>query len=271
MRKTMLLILASVCVATLSLTACDRENEKENEREYPVTADVIHNAVKDIDGNKYDAVRIGDQVWMAENLKTTRFADGTEIELKVGGTTTAIDQPYRYYPNGKEERVKDFGYLYTWPAVMHGAGGSNANPSGVQGICPKGWHVPSDAEWTQLTDYVSSQSQFVCGDSSYSIAKALASQTGWRSNPLDSYIETGCEIVTDPSSNNATGFSAVPAGAYRLGQYLEFYGMWTSAYFWSSTERDNSAFSRSLINCYDWVFEDEDPKYRAFSVRCLRD
>ena len=81
MKKTMLLILASVLVATFYLTACDRENEKENEREYPVTADVIRNAVKDIDGNKYDAVRIGDQVWMAENLKTTRFADGTEIPL----------------------------------------------------------------------------------------------------------------------------------------------------------------------------------------------
>lgn len=87
----MLLILASVLVATFYLTACDRENEKENEREYPVTADVIRNAVKDIDGNKYDDVRIGDQVWMAENLKTTRFADGTEILFPSAACAISVD------------------------------------------------------------------------------------------------------------------------------------------------------------------------------------
>ena len=83
---------------------------------------------------------------------------------------------------------------------MNGASSSNANPSGVQGICPVGWHVPSDAEWTQLETYVMSQTDYQCSGSY--IAKALASKAGWNTNG------TTCAVGNIPDDNNKTGFSA---------------------------------------------------------------
>ena len=80
--------------------------------------------------------------------------------------------------------VARYGYLYNWPAVMHGESSSSTNPSGVQGICPNGWHVPSDAEWVRLFIYVSSQPQYQCDNSSDNFAKALASTIGWDSSDL---------------------------------------------------------------------------------------
>ena len=100
---------------------------------------------------------------MAENLRTTRFADGTTIPLWAYG----VAGPACFAPgNGSSneentDNVDRYGYLYNWAAVMHGASSSSAVPSGVQGICPTGWHVPSDAEWTELTTYLSSQSQYL--------------------------------------------------------------------------------------------------------------
>ena len=168
-------------------------------------------SVTDVDGNVYNTVQIGSQCWMKENLRTTRYADETEIPV---GSTTSYTEPYRYAPNYDDSIVPFYGYLYNWAAVMHGAASSDDNPSGVQGICPDGWHVPSDAEWTQLTDYVSRQSENVCIDTiggSY-IAKALASNTGW-----NNYSYSTCAVGYNRSSNNATGFGALPAGYYQIG------------------------------------------------------
>ena len=110
------------------------------------TTDGPSQPVTDIDGNVYKTVKLGNQVWMAENLRTTRYADGRKIPL---GTTESFDVAYRYYPDDNSANVADYGYLYNWPAVMNGSASSSANPSGVQGICPDGWHVPSNAEWTE--------------------------------------------------------------------------------------------------------------------------
>jgi uncharacterized protein (TIGR02145 family) len=151
----------------------------------------------DIDGNVYNTVQIGTQCWMKENLRVTQYSIGFTIPL---GNETNYSTVYRYYPNNDSSNVLNYGYLYNWIAVMGGLGSSGANPSGVQGICPIGWHVPSDAEWTQLTDYVSSRNQYVCGSDSTFIAKALASQIGW-DNSFSS------ELGDMPSNNNATGFS----------------------------------------------------------------
>lgn len=112
-------LFAATAVAVLMFTACDPNNGgNENGRtQYPSTADVIRNAVQDVDGNSYDAVRIGDQVWMATNLKTTHYADGTEIPQ---GTTISDTTAYRYCPSNNPQTVDKYGYLYNWPAVMHG-------------------------------------------------------------------------------------------------------------------------------------------------------
>ena len=215
--------------------------------------------VTDYDGNIYNTVQIGTQCWMKENLRTTKYADGTSIAL---GSTTSETTAYRYYPDNNSSNVSTYGYLYNWPAVMHGASSSVANPSGVQGICPTGWHVPSDAEWTQLTDYVSSQSQYVCGNDNTYIAKALASTTGWNTS------SNTCAVGNNQSSNNVTGFSAFPAGYYS-GSYNDF---GYNAYYWSSTEYNSSAaWDRCLRYGYASVSRSKYKKDYGFSVRCVRD
>ena len=235
----------------LLFAACERPGTERGDN-------IIRNAVKDVDGNKYDAVKIGDQVWMASNLKTEHYADGSEIPM--GGNTSSETEPYRYYPDNNSQNVNNYGYLYNWPAVMHGASSSESNPSKVRGICPKGWHVPSDAEWDELVDYVENHPE----QYGNSVAKALASNNGcWRASEGEG--TPGC----DQSSNNTTGFSAVPAGSCYDG---DFESLGYATYFWSSTQYgDYKAFSRELYKNYSDVERSGDYRGVGFSVRCLRD
>ena len=220
--------------------------------------------VTDIDGNVYNTVQIGEQCWMRENLKTTKYANGTTIPL---GTGTSSTTAYRYYPNDSSANVSTYGYLYNWPAVMNGSASSEANPSGVQGICPDGWHVPSDAEWTELENYVSSQNQYVCGGDEDYIAKALASETGWNSS-----TSTNCAAGNNPSANNATGFSARPAGSYN-GDYLNYFNFGNEANFWSATQNSSDyayAYYRYLVYFDASMYRNINTKYYGYSVRCVR-
>ena len=224
--------------------------------------------VTDYDNNTYNTVQIGSQCWMKENLRTTKYADGTAIAK---GTSTSTTKAYRYYPNNDSSNVSTYGYLYNWPAVMYNSASSSAYPSGVQGICPTGWHVPSDAEWTQLTTYIKSQPEYVCDGCSgtdnewvtFCIAKALASTTtSWTPSDFP------CGVGNIPSSNNATGFSAVPAG-FCHGDYIVFGG---DACFWSATQRDSIiAYFCALYTTQDFVIRNGDHKSIGFSVRCLKD
>ena len=215
----------------------------------------------DIDGNIYNTVQIGQQCWMKENLRTSKYADNMPI---LAGNTYSCTEPYRYAPDNNESNVPTHGYLYNWAAVMNGASSSNANPSVVQGICPTGWHVPSDAEWTQLINHVSSQSQYVCGSDNTYIAKALASTTGWSSSA------NTCAVGNTPSGNNASGFSALPTGNYG-GDWIYF---GNDATFWSATEHYGyscEAWYRHLS--YDFAYEMRyyDVMSVGMSVRCVRD
>ena len=223
-------------------------------------------SVKDIDNNWYHTVPFGNQCWLKENLRTTKYADNTPIE---NGTSSSTDTPYWYYPNNDASNKSSYGLLYNWKAVMNGASTTNDNPSGVQGICPSGWHVPSDAEWTQLTRFVKSQPAYVCAGCSgsdndsftYCIAKALASTTGW-----NSYSET-CVVGDTTRSNNATGFSAMPAGYYD-GNY-SFFSSYTC--FWSTTEDFNSySYGRAILTYNNYVDRQFYNEASGFSVRCVR-
>ncbi len=213
----------------------------------------------DVDGNTYNTVQIGNQCWMKENLRTTKYADNTVIAL---GNGASYDVAYRYVPNNDNGNVATYGYLYNWKAVMRNSSSSSSTPSNVQGICPTGWHVPSDAEWTQLTDYVSSQSAYCCSGNTSNIAKALASTTGWNSS------STTCAVGNTPSSNNATGFSALPAGYYS-GSY-NYFGF--DAAFWSATEySSDGAYFRYLGYNNAGVVRHSNDKTYGYSVRCVRD
>ena len=243
MRKMLFIILAVLGICTFSNFQCYDNNG---------------HTITDFDGNVYRTVKLGNQVWMAENLRTTRYADGTPIPL---GTEASFTTAYRYYPDDNSANVSDYGYLYNWAAVMNGSASSEANPSGVQGICPDGWHVPSDAEWDELENYVSSQNQYVCNDINY-IAKALASEVGWNSST------DNCDVGNNPIANNATGFSARPAGYYN-GFYFSF---GANAIFWSTTQNNSDdAYFRALNYNHADVYRYYDTKYVGYSVRCVRD
>ena len=222
----------------------------------------------DIDGNTYNTVLIGNQCWMKENLRTTKYATGTSISQ--GSTTsTSTSTAYWYYPDNYSSNMSTYGLLYNWKAVMRNSSSSSANPSGVKGICPTGWHIPSDAEWTQLTDYVSSQSQYVCGSDNTQIAKALASTTFWGGNT------TTCAVGNTPSNNNATGFSALPAGYYHINyssSASSYQGINTGAYHWSATESSsNNVYVSNLFSSHANVYRSTASKTNGNSVRCIKD
>lgn len=218
--------------------------------------------VKDYDGNVYNTVPIGNQCWLKENLRTTHYSNGTSITL---GTSYGVSTPARYYPNHDSANVGTYGYLYNWAAVMNGTASSGANPSGVRGICPLGWHVPSDAEWTQMENFVSNQNQYLCNNTASNIAKALTSATGWNSSSV------ACAVGNDLNANNATGFSAMPAGDCHYNWGYENFGNGTL--FWTSTENsaNGNAWRRHLSYNAAVVNRDNKDKGNGFSVRCLRD
>ena len=218
--------------------------------------------VTDYDGNVYNTVQIGDQCWTRENLRVTHYSDGTPIPA--GGDNYSYTAPYYYDYSSSGIPLSERGYLYNWPAAMHGAASSSAVPSGVQGVCPVGWHLPSDAEWTLLTDYVGSVPEYQCGGSSGNIAKALASIAWW-----ESYSFECCPGDQSVTANNATGFSAVPAG-YCNGSSFFYAG--NDAYFWSATQGSSyGAYYRGLYYNSAYVSRGGDYKNYGFSVRCLRD
>ena len=221
---------------------------------------IIPDAVSDVDGNSYDAVKIGEQVWMKQNLRTTKYADGTPISQGEGYSSNAC----WYYPDSNAYNKPTYGLLYNWKALMRNSSSSSMNPSGVQGICPNGWHVPSDAEWTQFTDYVGSQIQYQCNSSSIYFAKALASTIGWESSTEE------CAVGNLPLENDATGFCARPADCSNHSAAHINFGRY--AYFWTSTERDNGkAYGRRLSWCTGGIYRVTKDKYFGFSVRCVRD
>ncbi len=232
--------------------------------------------VMDYDSNVYNTVQIGNQCWMKENLRTTHYADGTAISAgfsisPYSGNVyfqSSYTEPYYYDYSNEILPLESRGYLYNWSAVMNGEPSSASNPSGVQGICPTGWHVPSNAEWTQLIDFVGSIPAYLCTGSngdSY-VAKALASTEGW-SNPD---YEHDCAVGSNPSTNNASGFGVVPVGIF-WNSSLNFAGY--EPHFWSSTRNNNtqSAFQINFHSDYGNTGGGVFPFFAGFSVRCLRD
>ena len=209
--------------------------------------------VVDIDNNLYNTVLIGNQCWLKENLKTTQYADGTP--LTEGGATS--EASYYYPENGKDP----YGLLYSWVAVMGGSASSESNPSGVQGICPDGWHVPSNAEWDELNNYVNSQNDYLCDGYN---AKAFASQEVWYSNNNGS-----CYIDGDVTTNNATGFSAIPVG-FRYGGL--YYNASSTVGYWSSTAADGDNIGVYLLKdtVLNMYYNSNNLSY-AYSVRCVKD
>jgi len=205
--------------------------------------------VKDIDGNTYTTVQIGTQCWTKENLRVTKYRDGSVIPLDESGWTAGnfTGQTWSSRTTGartvyghSSSNLATYGYLYNWYAV-----------SDTKGLCPNGWHVPIDGEWTNSTNYLGGES--VAG------GKMKTTGTTFWNSP-----NTG--------ATNESGFSALPGGYRNFDG--GFYFIRSYAFFWSATEFVSSfAWGRSLYYVSSSVFRSSDvfSKSVGASVRCLRD
>ena len=209
----------------------------------------IPTPVSDIDGNVYNTVTIGTQVWLAENLKTTKYNDGTAIpNITVDATwAAATTGAYSDYSNTPANSTI-YGRLYNWYAVDNNAATKVAS-NGGKNVCPTSWHVPTDAEWTTLTTYLGGEA----------VAGGKLKETG-----------TTHWITPNTGATNETDFTALPGG-YRNynGTYLT---IGYSGFWWSSTEYSTSnAWYRYVSYSNTNVYGHYDGKPYGFSVRCVRD
>ncbi|GEM_PF-853591 len=211
--------------------------------------------VTDVDGNVYHTVTIGTQTWMVENLKTTKYRDGTSIPNVTDATAwAALATPaYCWYNNDAATNKSTYGALYNWYAVN------------TAKLAPTGWHVPTDAEWTTLQNYLIANGYNYDGTTTGNkIAKSMAATTNW-----SSYTGTGT-IGNDLTKNNSSGFTALPGGCrFSNGTFdtIGYYGYW-----WSSTEGGTTdAWFRYLYYGGGNLYGGYDTKSYGFSVRCVRD
>jgi len=206
--------------------------------------------VTDIDGNSYQTIKIGTQIWMAENLKTTKYNDGISIPLiRDSIAWSAATYPgYCFYKNDSIKNKNIYGTLYNWYAVKTGK------------LAPKGWHIPTDEEFTILINYVSAKYNTTC-----SVAKALAINTSWASDT------SKCSIGNDPTKNNGSGFSAI-AGGIRYILPNSFSNLNNSGNWWSSTQVVSGyAWRMSLFYNFGDVGRGNEFVQNGLSVRCVKD
>ena len=220
------------------------------------------------DGTHYKAVRIGEQIWMAENLKYLPVVHSNAEFMTQFNNQDPGYGVYNY--NGSnvataksQANYTTYGVLYNWWAAMDGESSSNSNPSGVQGICPDGWHLPSDAEWIQLENYLKSNSQYWCGSNSNYIAKSLAATTNWN-------VGTNtCAVGNDLSANNSSGFTGLPGGA-RMSNG-QFGDLGVQSRWWSTTENGAiDAFNLYLGFNSNSTSRFENSKGLGLYVRCIK-
>jgi len=197
--------------------------------------------IADIDLNTYNMVLIGTQCWMGENLKTSRYSNGVSIPIVTDATEwDSLETGKRsWYNNDSTTYENPYGNLYNWYAVADN-----------RGLCPNGWHVPTDAEWTTLTSYLGGES----------VAGGKMKSTG-----------TTYWVSQGEGTDNSSGFSVLPGG-YRDNDG-SFIGIRDNAFFWSATEDGYSdAWFRYLNYYYGFVVGNISfGKSVGASVRCLRD
>jgi len=231
MEKFKTIILSIVAIGVMYCSACNKDDNSKNL--IVVSPDT---PVNDFDGNTYTTIKIGNQIWMAENLRSTHYSDGTPV------------QSFCY--NDDVENMATYGRLYNYSAVMKGAASSNSNPSNVQGIAPNGWHIPSKAEWQQLAKYL-----------------------GGLSVASGKMKEIGTTHWLDPNigATNECLFNALPAGMHDFTNIFQWFG--DHCVFASSTANPSeSGVYAIMLKTNDAVmvignFHPVD----AVSVRCVKD
>lgn len=194
--------------------------------------------VYDIDGNAYEEVEIGTQIWLKPNLKTTKYNDGTTIPNVTDGATWSnlSTGAWAYYNNDASYNA-DYGKLYNWYAVEGDS------------LCPTGWHVPTYAEWTVLTDYLG-------GD-----------------NVADDKLKEVGTVHWSGTNTNATdevGFTALPGGTRQFDG--SFYGIRDNGHWWTATSyNSNVSWFLYMVYYFGSIEKSTTSKVLGKSVRCLKD
>jgi uncharacterized protein (TIGR02145 family) len=194
---------------------------------------------------------------MQQNLKTTKYSNGDLIGTTVYASfdldkSNEIKPAYQWAYNGMKSNVALYGRLYTWYTVIDS-----------RNVCPVGWHVPTDSEWTTLTVYLTDNGYGYDGNGD-KIAKSLAATLGWGESGTAGNI--GC----DQASNNRSGFTALPGGT--RFPYGSFGGIVSEGIWWSTTKSDTTgAWNRSLYYSQSIIERGAWNRRIAYSVRCLRD
>jgi len=214
------------------------------------------------DGHFYAFKTIGNQTWMAENLA---------ILPSVSPSSAGSESDKHYYVFGYEGTMVNaamatgnyatYGVLYNWASAMNGATSSNSIPSGVQGICPDGWHLPSDPEWKELEIFLG-------------MSESAANDISWRNSGSvgGKLKDIGIAYWLSPNTgaNNSVSFRALPAG-YR-DRSGSFNDLRSNAFFWTTTKYDGStAWRRGLLYSSEGISRANYYISGGFSIRCIRD
>jgi len=229
--------------------------------------DLTYGTLTDVDGNSYSSIQIGDQVWMAENLKVTHYADGTPIpEVGYAEEWSALTpdpdhQAYCWYEN-LQASGDTAGALYNWMAAVKGDAGSSLVPSGIQGVCPEGWHLPSDGEWKELEMFLG-------------MSQVNADKVEWRGSDEGGQLKeigfTSWQMPNIGGANNS-GFTAIPGG-FRSNSGA-FYSFHQYASYWTATgslSDEEMAWYRTLYFNNQQVYRQYNIRTQGFSVRCVKD
>jgi len=204
----------------------------------------------DIDGNVYQTIKIGDQWWMAENLKVTHYRNGEAISNVTDNLQWTNLSSGAYCIHNYADDVETYGLLYNWYTV---------NDS--RNIAPAGWHVPTDEEWKQLEMFLG-------------MSQTDADNFGWRGTDEGGKLkEEGTTHWIDPNTGatNESGFSALPGGRRNHDNGFCVNIAYTT-HFWSSTTvSDISVWCRILRNSYSGVYRNDYHKRSGYSVRCVMD
>jgi uncharacterized protein (TIGR02145 family) len=241
-----LLSIATVYVAIFMFLDCSK---KDNNPFTPPTNNTTPGTLTDLDGNTYQTIKIGNQWWMAENLKVTHYRNGDAIPKVTGDTewSNLTNGACCNYGNDSNNTAT-YGRLYNFYAL---------NDS--RNTAPAGWHVPSDYEWKTL-------------EMTLGMSQIAADAIGERGTDVGGKLkETGMSHWQSPNmgATNESGFSALPGGCRYGGS---FDGLGVVAFFWSSTESEsNSAWYRGLGYINSIVYRGSNSKQFGFSVRCVRD
>ena len=240
MKNRIKLLSIFLCIL-LTQSSCEKdETETAPAKEY--------GSVTDSEGNTYKTIKIGNQWWMAEDLRTTKFSDGTSVSQMQDANGWLNPQPYYcIYDNSPQVP----GLLYNWYAVMD-----------PRGIAPEGWRIPTDEDWKELERYLEMTAE-------------ETDKTGWRGqkegNSLKIEGYEGWDTYGENWPDNASGFSAIAGGCRLWNGTWGQPGLLSTGFWWTSSEHPNEeAWYRHLDYKRSDIFRYHGSKAHGFAIRCIK-